>query len=192
MNDIYYKKLGILFRNSLSNIYLTICGSNNALHSKYRVGSNLENILSRYNIIKTFSNNRCVLTWIVFDYNYKDYIENKSKFKNYNLEVFNTLPINIAYNLNKPSFNLPKNLDNIYTTLDTNIKPLKCLSDINQFRIIDFKGDIYPCSMYKNFGTQYCYECETNNYKILHSNGIFTLSESESESSEEEVRYDNH
>lgn len=191
-NDLYYKKLGILFRNSISNIYLTICGSNNELHSKYRIGSNLENILNRYNIIKTFSNNKCVLTWLIFDYNYDDYINNKKLFRNYNLEVFNTLPINEAYSLNLSHFTLPKKLHSIYNSLDKSKQPLKCMSEINKFRIIDFKGEIFPCSMFKNFGTKFCYECETNNYNILHKNGIFALAESESEISEEEVRYDNY
>ena len=189
-DDLYYKKLGLLFRNSNSHVYLTICGSTNKIHSKYRVGSCLETIIRRYNIISTFSNNKCILTWIIFNYNYDDYNQNKFCFVNYNLEVFNTLPINAAYNLQNLDFDLPNKLNKIYDSLDKNVKPIECMSDKNHFRIIDFKGDIYPCSMFKNFGTTYCYECENKNYNKLHSNNIFALAESESETSEEKVRYD--
>lgn len=189
-DDKYYKKLGLLFRQSNSKIYLTICGSTDKIHSKYRVGSILENIIRRYNIISTYSNNKCILTWIIFEYNYDDFIQNKTKFNKYNLEVFNTLPINAAYNLQQTAFDLPNKLNKIYNLLDKNVKPIECISDKNYFRIIDFKGNIYPCSMFKNFGTTYCYECENKNYNILHSNKIFALAESESEISEKEVRYD--
>ena len=67
-DDLYYKKLGIIFRSGVGHIYFTICGSTQELHSKYRVGSSLEKVLNNLDIVKKYSD-KAILTWIIFNYN---------------------------------------------------------------------------------------------------------------------------
>lgn len=72
----YWKQLGIILHkgNPLSSCTFTICGSNNEIHSKYRVGSDLNKILEN---AKAFRNSvqkdaRDILQLIEFKYNTDD------------------------------------------------------------------------------------------------------------------------
>jgi len=184
-DDMYYRKLSLLFKQTKinSHIYITVCGSTQELHSKYRVGSNLENVLRRLDIINLFSK-KGVLNYIIFNYNEHD---NKSRFKKYkDSEYFYTLPVQEHFNLNT-NIHLPKHLQKEYSKinrLDTNIN---CPADNYNFITIDSGGVISKCSLLKNFGESHCFECSFQNTKILNKNKIYKLAEPESDTSESEL-----
>ena len=54
-NDMYYKKLGVIFRRAKGNIYFTICGSTQELHSRYRVNSSLKTVIRHLDIIDNYT-----------------------------------------------------------------------------------------------------------------------------------------
>lgn len=72
----YWKQFGELC-NEKTLVYFTICGTTQELHEKYRVGSQLDNILKNHQEFRSgmkFKND--VLQYLKFEYNYKDYDEN--------------------------------------------------------------------------------------------------------------------
>lgn len=189
-SDFYYMKLGVLFRDSLSNVYFTVCGSTQELHEKYRVNSNLNRVLKRLEIVNKYSGNRGILTWIVFNYNQQDFEENYTKFKEkYRTEFFYTLPMDEHFELNS-DIHLPDNLHNVYKeNIDrTDFSNIKCPANNNNFIQVTYKGEVYPCSLYRLYGEKHCFECSSKNLNILRTNKIFNVAEPESEDSEIELR----
>ena len=193
------RKLAILFRENSGRLLYTICGSTQELHQRYRRGSNLNEVMLNVDEAMKYNSKNTILTWIIFEYNQEDYIQNSHKYSKYNLESFHTLPVKEFYNtsskinLNKyTGINLIPKLSSIYTTIDTNKTIIHnepnltnlCKSKRNGFRLIDSQGNIFLCSLNKYFGFEKCHECHPDNLNILRNAKINTLSESENESSE--------
>ncbi len=195
-NDLYYKKLGVLFHNKKGYVYFTICGSTQELHEKYRVGSKLNRVLSRLDILNKYSGNKGILTWIVFNYNEKDFLENYSHFsKKYNVEFFHTLPIDEHYQL-KGKIHLPNKLKKLYeNNIDRNdFENIVCPANASNYIQIRFDGIVDPCSLYRQFGEKHCWECSKKNISLLRNNKIFQCAEPETEISSRSVllNYERH
>jgi hypothetical protein len=80
-DEAYWKTMGSLC-NEKTLVYWTICGSTQELHEKYRVGSNLEQLLLNHQAFRSgmqYKND--VLQYIRFEYNYKDYEDNIDKLR---------------------------------------------------------------------------------------------------------------
>ena len=187
-NDVWYKKLAIKFQKLEGHIYFTICGSTQELHEKYRIGSDLETVLRRVEIVKKYSRKE-ILTYIIFDYNQEDFNKNYKKYqKKFNTHFFYTLPFQEHFNSpNIPGIHLPKNLQDVYKKLDRLDDNIDCPSLRYGFRMIDFKGNVNLCSLEKIYGDSHCWECSVNNSKILRESKIYRIAEGEDEESEEEL-----
>jgi MoaA/NifB/PqqE/SkfB family radical SAM enzyme len=193
--DSYYVKLGVLFRNCKGNVYFTMCGSTQELHERYRVNSNLDKVLSRLDIVNRYSNNKGILTWIVFNYNEEDFETNYQKFKDrYRTEYFYTLPMDEHFKLGG-NIRLPDKLHKIYTDkIDrTNFSNITCPANKSNFVQITYDGNVNPCSLYRLYGEKHCFECSSKNLAVLRTNKIFNVAEPETEDSERDLRlyYDN-
>ena len=188
--DSYYMKLGVLFRNCKGNVYFTMCGSTQELHEQYRVNSNLNRVLSRLDIVNRYSGNKGILTWIVFNYNEKDFEENYERFKvKYRTEYFYTLPMDEHFKLGG-NIRLPEKLHKIYMDrIDrTDFSNIKCPANSSNFVQITYDGQVNPCSLYRLYGEKHCFECSTKNLSVLRSNKIFNVAEPETEDSEIDLR----
>jgi MoaA/NifB/PqqE/SkfB family radical SAM enzyme len=189
-NDSYYRKLGVLFRNRPGYIYFTICGSTQELHERYRVNSKLDRVIRRLEIVNKYSNNRGILTWIVFNYNEEDFLANYQRFKDkYRTEFFHTLPMDEHFNL-KGTIRLPSKLNKIYTEgVDrTDFKDIVCPANKTNFVQISHKGEVNPCSLYRLYGESHCWECSKKNLAVLRNNKIFNVAEPEDEESATDLR----
>jgi len=188
-NDVYYVKLGIIFREMLGNVYFTMCGSTQELHERYRVGSNLERVLRRLDTVNRYSNNKGILTWIVFNYNEQDFEENYLQYKQkYRTEFFYTLPMNEHFQMNN-NIHLPDALHKIYLDqIDRTDYNVRCPANKNDFVQITYDGTVVPCSLYRLYGESHCFECSEKNLAVLRSNRIFNVAEAESEDSELPMR----
>ena len=189
-NDPYYRKLGVLFRGRKGNIYFTMCGSTQELHEKYRVNSKLDRVLSRLDIVNKYSNNRGILTWIVFNYNEQDFEENYQRFKDkYRTEYFHTLPMHEHFKL-KGNIRLPDKLNKIYNTNinRADFENIHCPANISNFVQITHQGQVNPCSLYRLHGEEHCWECSKKNLKVLKDNKIFKVAEAETDVSAIELR----
>ena len=188
--DEYYMFLGVLFRNCKGNVYFTICGSTQELHEKYRVNSNLERVLRRLDIVNRYSNNKGILTWIVFNYNEQDFNANYQQFKDkYRTEYFYTLPMAEHFKL-ESTIRLPDKLNKIYNdNVDrTDFENIVCPANASNFIQITYDGKVNPCSLYRLHGEKHCFECSKKNLTVLRSNKIFNVAEPETEDSEIELR----
>jgi MoaA/NifB/PqqE/SkfB family radical SAM enzyme len=198
-NNLYYKKLALLFKNTKSKIYLTVCGTTEELHQKYRVNSKLSNVLEKADIMSKIAFKNIIITWIIFEYNYKDYIQNKNFLDKYEHHIFYTIPYNEYYNLGFDDISLPKFIQKHYK-LDTEPKGT-CKSLRNKFIYVDVDLNIYPCGIAKHNNFNFndieeklrpeCIECYSQNLEQLYNHNIFTVSESENEISEEELYLEN-
>ncbi len=73
LNPDLWKALGIIFEKPEQRVIFTICGSTQALHSKYRVGSKLSNVLSNATTFRNHNKSKSDwMQYIVFDYNEED------------------------------------------------------------------------------------------------------------------------
>jgi sulfatase maturation enzyme AslB (radical SAM superfamily) len=190
--DNYYRKLGVIFRNAKGKIFLTICGSTQELHEKYRVKSKLDRVINRLDILLKYTD-AVVLTWLVFNYNQDDYNQNRHKFEKYDLEVINTLPIQEHYEI-ESEIHLVNNLHDIYNELidKKDFENIKCPSLEYGFELVNYKGETSPCVLYDMYGDKHCWECSAGNSKVLKDNKIYKVAEAEDEYSETELRiYDN-
>ena len=197
-DELYYKKLALLFKNTNSKIFLTIFGSNEKMHQKYRGGS-LKRVINIANIISKYSYDNLIMTWVLFEYNYKDYLENKDFLRKFQYNIFNTLPYAERYSI-KGDIKLPNNLDKIYLSLDKNDLKGSCKSINNNFCYLTVDLKEYPCSLAKHNDCSFneikqglkpfCYECSNNNLRKLTENNIYTISESENEISEKDLYID--
>jgi len=189
-SDQYYRKLGVLFRNCSGHIYFTICGSTQELHERYRVNSQLDRVIRRLEIVNRYSNNRGILTWIVFNYNEADFLENYEKYKEkYETEFFYTLPMDEHFDL-KGSIRLPERLHQIYmSNVDkTDYDSIHCPANKAGFVQITHTGQVSPCSLHRLYGEEHCWECSNKNLAVLRNNKIFNVAEPEDEESEVNLR----
>jgi hypothetical protein len=140
-----------------------------------------------------------IVTWVIFEYNYKDYLNNKNFLDKYEHHIFYTIPYNEYYNLGYEDICLPKFIQKHYN-LDN--KPQgTCKSLKNKFIYVDVELNIYPCGIAKHNNFNFedienelrpeCIECYSQNLKHLYNHDIFTVSESENEISEEELYLEN-
>ena len=191
-DDMYYKKLGLLFRRARGKVYFTICGSTQELHSKYRVNSDMKRVLKRLDIVDTYSK-KAVLTWLVFNYNKDDFDKNHKMFSKYKTEYFNTLPVQEHFQLTdeqSKGIKLIPELHNIYEeNIDRNdFENIVCPSIEYQFELVDFEGGTAPCVLWKLFGDKHCFECSAKNARVLRDAQIKHIAEPENENSEEDMR----
>jgi MoaA/NifB/PqqE/SkfB family radical SAM enzyme len=186
-NDLYYKKLGVIFRQSRGHVYFTICGSTQELHEKYRVGSNLSNVLRRLDIIEQYSG-KGILTWIIFNYNKNDFEQNHAKFNKYKIQSFNTLPVDEHFELSG-NIRLPDDEHAAYALVDkTDLNDITCPAYTYKFNLIGADGEVHPCGLHRMYGESHCYECSEKNSNILKEHKIYRLAEAESEDSEIPLR----
>lgn len=189
-DDLYYKKLGLVCRGMAGGIYFTVCGSTQALHEKYRIGSQLDRVLNRLEITDKFSGGLGVLTWIVFNYNQEDFEKNYHLFVDrYKTVYFHTTPIDEHFNLGK-TIHLPDNLRKIYMEkIDrTDLNVAQCQANRYRFLTISYEGQTNPCSLYRMYGETHCWECSQNNVNILRSMKVYAVPEPESEESGLDLR----
>jgi MoaA/NifB/PqqE/SkfB family radical SAM enzyme len=188
--DDYYTKLGTLFRSIYGEVYFTICGSTQELHEQYRINSKLDRVLRNLDTVNRWSGNKGILTWIVFNYNEQDFLDNYQTFKDkYNTEYFYTLPMAEHFQL-ETKIHLPDRLRKIYQhSIDrTDFNNVRCPANSNNFIQITYTGQVNPCSLYRLHGEAHCYECSSKNLATLRNNKIFNCAEPESETSEEGLR----
>jgi organic radical activating enzyme len=198
-NKSFWRDLGsIINNNEKVNIFFTICGSNQELHSKYRKNSDLSVLLDNVKSFKEYSN-RDVLQYIIFEYNKNDY---KSKDMEYIKNIFsmeksvNSLPYYERFKfVKKPENDIHtiEELSNKYKILQKRKikKPqIICKSKENSFLEIDNKGQIFPCFVYRlnrnnwdgnfdeieDFKYSFCYECDKFNRQILENNNMEIMS----------------
>lgn len=187
--DSYYRQLGAVFNGSIGHVYFTICGSTQELHEKYRVGSCIDRVLRRLDIVNRFSGNLGILTWIVFNYNEDDFKQHYKEYQQkYNTEYFYTLPV--AEHFNQPStIHLPNRLrDQYLDSIDRNDVPTSCPAVEHCFVQIDFVGSVHPCSLHRVYGEHRCFECSSKNRTMMRQNKIFNVAEAESSTSELPMR----
>ena len=187
--DAYYMSLGVIFRSCKGNVYFTICGSTQELHEKYRVNSNLERVMRRIDIFDKFSDNKGILTWIVFSYNQDDFEANYQRYKKkYNTEFFYTLPFDEHYELNS-EFRLPDKEHKFYMeNIDRNSFPTDCVANKNNFLTVGWDGEEAPCSLYRIHGESHCFECSAKNFETIRRNKIHNVAEPESGDSNVSLR----
>jgi len=202
----YYKVLGLLFKNTKSNIYLTIAGSTQKIHSKYRVGSSLKKLLNTAKRLNIICPNNLVMTWIIFKYNEKDFLKNKNFLKNFQTEIFYTLPFAERYKLKEQidsGICLPDDKNIKYLQIDRkNFYKENDICKAIKYNFIYLDADLnnWPCSIAKHNNYTFdklhngllpeCFECSKNNFKILNDANIFTLAESEDEESDLRIKND--
>jgi hypothetical protein len=180
--------------NSNSMVHFTICGSTQELHEKYRVGSNLQQVLENAMAFKTGNQNKndsC--QYIVFNYNENDLTHARCIFKLFtNTEIINSLPYYERFNSilqNSCDITMPYGLSNKYYNIMklAEIKPanfiIKCRSLETHFILLDNFGKFYPCFLYRIFSKdsfdfknfrkilaykyKFCYECEQHSLNLL-------------------------
>jgi hypothetical protein len=150
----------------------------------------LGRVLRRLDIVNRWSGNRGVLTWIVFNYNEQDFLDNYQSFKNrYNTEYFYTLPMAEHYKT-EHLIHLPDRLNRVYREeIDRqDFTEIKCPAVQHKFVQISYDGKTYPCSLYRNHGEKHCWECSTKNLATLKNNKIFKCAEPENDVSIEPLR----
>ena len=155
-NKQWWSQLG-KFLTCGSRVIFTICGSTQELHEKYRVGSNLQQILDHAAAFRSLSNNRNdICQFILFEYNEFDLMKNMNKI----FDLFSgKLIVTAEYRrriddkkISPPHGIVPPKkikipLDYIYS----NYQPLKSKIKINcrSFNYkkiyIDQFGKIFPC-----------------------------------------------
>lgn len=202
-NDSFYRKLSLMFKQTKSVMYFTIFGSTQEMHERYRVGSKLETVLRRAEMVNKIAPNNIVLTWVVFEYNKLDYEQNSELLNGFNYHVFNSLPFAERYSLEKQIHEgicMPDGLDKIYGALDKSDLKGECKSIRNNFGYLDVDLGLWPCSIAKRHKYDFntiecglkpeCYECSVSNIKKLSDHNIYTVAESEDETSEHDLYID--
>lgn len=185
-NDAFYRKLGLIFKDAIGHVYFTIAGSTQELHEKYRVNSNLENVIRRFKIVDKWSN-KAILTWLVFNYNKDDFDENYKLFEDYNTEYFYTLPVQEHFNLDI-DIHLPEPQHSVYKRINRNDANINCPALNYGFEMVYHDGSTALCTLNKLYGDKHCFECSVNNADLLRRNKIYHVSEPEDETSEIELR----
>jgi MoaA/NifB/PqqE/SkfB family radical SAM enzyme len=189
-NDAYYRKLGVIFHGCRGNVYFSMCGSTQELHEKYRVNSNLKRVLRRLDIVNRYSNNKGILTWLVFNYNEQDFHDNYQEYKKkYRTEFFYTLPVAEHFKM-ESTIRLPEKLHKVYMEqIDrTDFSNIVCPANTYEFVQITYDGKVVPCSLYRLYGEKHCFECSTKNKAVLKANMIKNIAEAESDTSEAPLR----
>lgn len=183
----WWRKLGGIM-SERDHVYFTICGSTQELHEKYRVRSNLQQILDNHQAFKEGCKYDIdYIQHIRFDYNSEDYESPEmkkiiSRFSRvYNID---TLPYNERFGFIKDKDNGIKMTAELAKTYDLISKHAKrryeknktgeiscrmrCKSLEERFVAIDQWGEIFPCFLYRiyNVGEKFNLDyTEINKFK---------------------------
>ena len=172
-DKFWWSELGEIFPPNIK-IYFTICGSTQELHSKYRKGSKLQDVLDHSKSFKdTYRYKNDYIQHIKFQYNAEDF---KTEAMQRIIGSFNnkflieSLPYNERFHLvDTEEFNMPTN-SNVYTNLmnrslskikrEAQTKPeIQCKSIETNFLSIDQFGNTTPCFLYRMYySTRYTKE----------------------------------
>jgi MoaA/NifB/PqqE/SkfB family radical SAM enzyme len=159
----YWKTMGALC-NEKTLVYWTICGTTQELHEKYRVGSDLQQLLKNHEAFKSgmrYKND--VLQYIRFEYNYKDYEDNidtiRAKFSRES--SIETTAFKERFNLVNPvpeDMTLRTPLKKKYNTIvkfgkkrfqEKHKCKMDCPSLKTKFVAIDQNGKMFPCYLHR-------------------------------------------
>lgn len=77
-DEQYWSDIGLLLDQSNDEVWFSICGSTEEMHSRYRVGTSLQTILKNAAALREVSKVDCA-KFIVFKYNYDDITSSKFK-----------------------------------------------------------------------------------------------------------------
>ncbi|MFG1493377.1 radical SAM protein [Halobacteriovorax sp. ZH4_bin.1] len=183
----WWRKLGGIM-SERDHVYFTICGSTQELHEKYRVRSNLQQILDNHQAFKEGCKYDIdYIQHIRFDYNAEDYESPAMKeiiarfSRVYNID---TLPYNERFGFIKDKDNDIKMTAELAKTYDLISKHAKrryqrnkvgeiscrmrCKSLEERFVAIDQWGEIFPCFLYRiyNVGEKFNLDyTEINKFK---------------------------
>lgn len=172
-NELLYKKIALLFASKLkgiNKIIFTVAGSTQELHEKYRVGSNLADIIKKYDICSKYCYTE--LNWLIFNYNYEDYTNNKNFLGSRVHRVFYSIAykelLNGEYdsNIQLPD-ELVKKIQDIDKEWDGN-----CPAESANFRSLGYDGNLYKCNMKRYYGDKFCYICSKKNLEKLLQNKV--------------------
>ncbi len=176
-NEGWWHNLSTIL-DSNDEVVFTICGSTQELHSKYRVGSDLNEVLRHH---KAYGNS--VLQYIRFEYNKDDTPPEGSV-------VINSLPYQERFEIDS-DIKLVDNLSNAYNAIK-NIKrrtKIQCKSFNTKYLSIDNEGKAHPCFVYRMYMDEFdlnyedihngkydfCYECDEATTKLLKEVGLETM-----------------
>lgn len=183
-------------------VVFTICGSTQDIHAQYRVGSDLDVLLSHAMAYKL--NNQYNNDWVQhirFVYNTDDfYLNMKNIVKMFSHSILiNSSPYNERFcNNTIDGMSMPFSMSYKYMMIMNNAihrrkqqKPFKmqCKSFETHFISIDQFGKIWPCFLYRIFQPdvlfsnldysdifqykhEFCYECEQYTTTLLELNGM--------------------
>lgn len=194
----WWEDLGNIFPNNIK-IYFTICGSTEELHSKYRVGSKLQDVLNNSEAFKKFYRfKNDYIQHIKFNYNEEDFETNamQSIIKKFNNTfLINSLPYNERFQLSSNEFNMPEN-SKFYTNLknltirkiENQKQKILCKSKQTNFLSIDQYGNFSPCFLFRMYKSRtyteqdynnidngkfkFCYECDKTCGTLLKQNNL--------------------
>lgn len=179
----WWYKLGEMFTHDTGEVLFTICGSNQCLHQKYRVGSNLNDIFNNVSEFQRCGNKNDVGQYIRFRYNSDD-IENNyhilsKRFSTF--RVINTLPYNERFSVvENKDFDMYDNSDRYCLLMKASLGKYNnfiCPHMKEGFAYIDNFGIVYPCFLYRfyrgndnlktktyfgNIKHEFCFECESH------------------------------
>lgn len=162
-DDKWWKELGKIVPEKCMTCF-TICGSTNALHSYYRVGSNLDSVLNHAASYRLNGKHNDYCQHILFEYNQKDY-ENGNMhpiFKQFShsFQVHSEGRRLHDEKIVQPPFGIypPKriksSIDYIFSKMPRlhSILCVKCKMQEQKKAYIDCKGNVYPCYTYAEGG----------------------------------------
>ena len=161
----WWKEVGEVLQPT-DSVYFTICGSTQELHGKYRIGSNLQQVLNHATALRESGRKTDWLQLIKFEYNVAD-LESDAM-KAIEAQFSNTVTINC-----KPyqeRFNIIKDtttdikmigaLGEKYNTIKTSVMKrhdsgakcnMSCKSFETKFLSIDQFGKEFPCFLYRMY-----------------------------------------
>ncbi|MFA7127780.1 MAG: radical SAM protein [Sphaerochaeta sp.] len=195
-NELWWEELGKLCDESIKVIF-TVCGSNQALHEKYRKNSDLKQLLNHHSSFKKYSKSD-YLQHITFTYNQEDFKNMgyiRSLFTNecniHSMPYRSRFPLKIKID---EDIDIIPELKKQYETISKigNLKlqnkcNINCKSFETRFISIDNKGHIAPCFLHryyinKSWDLDYteikqglfdmCYECEKSTQRLLELNNL--------------------
>ena len=164
-----------------SIVYFTICGTNQMLHERYRVNSDLEKVLRNAKAFKRnnpFQND--YLTYIRFDYNKRDSISKKletifSEFSD--ADIIETDPIYERFNIAAEygdvwseqmfAFFYKRKLKKIMSKRN---KDIVCYSLNKKYIRMDNFGNYSPCVCYKLFKPENFFKDDKFDYTEIYNN----------------------
>ena len=195
----WWEELGNIL-TSKDRVMFTVCGSTQELHEKYRVGSNLQQILDHATAYRKNGKNNDCIQHISFDYNTDDLktsemqkIINQFSHK----RLISSLPYQERFDIldQDTDIKMINELSSKYNRIKKVSKlkkgkkcSMRCKSLDTKFLAIDNFGRITPCFLHRmhtddnfdyndyskilKFDYDFCYECESMTALLIESNGM--------------------